>query len=173
MKVFTGDREELRKNLWSLDLGPIIFKAMDSEEGEGWSEEDALQIAEEYRRFLFLTVTSAVVIVPTKRIDTFWHYHILDTKKYAEDTQSLFGFFLHHFPYFGMRGPDDKLALEKAFQESAAIYQTEFGTAYGDKSTDCQPSCSDTGTCNAVSDEPSTEVRPYMRPQQSSLSVIH
>lgn len=36
----------------NLDLEPIIVKAIDSEEGYGWSLELAQQIAEEYRKYL-------------------------------------------------------------------------------------------------------------------------
>jgi hypothetical protein len=40
-------------------------------------------------------------IVPTWEIDQVWHHHILDTHKYAQDCQWLFGYFVHHYPYFG------------------------------------------------------------------------
>lgn len=160
-QLFTGNVEELRNNLWSLDLGPIMFKAMDKEEGEGWSEEEVYLIAEEYRRFLFLSVTSPIAVVPTKTVDKFWHYHILDTLKYAEDTERIFGFFLHHFPYLGMRGEEDKLALDKAFQETASLYQAEFGSPYSaGTGSNCQPSCSGTGTCNAVSIDAASNCQP-------------
>lgn len=159
--LFTGNKEELRNNLWSLDLGPIMFKAIDKEEGEGWSEEEVFLIAEEYRRFLFLSVTSPIGVVPTKAVDKFWHYHILDTMKYAEDTERIFGFFLHHFPYLGMRGEEDKLALDNAFQETAMLYQAEFGSPYSASvGSNCQPSCSATGTCNAVSGNVASNCQP-------------
>ena len=38
-----------------------------------------------------------------------------------------FGKYLHHFPYFGMRGPDDRLALENAFRESVEMFIVHFG----------------------------------------------
>jgi hypothetical protein len=35
---------------------------------------------------------------PEKDVDEYWHTHILDTRKYAEDCQRYFGYFLHHIP---------------------------------------------------------------------------
>jgi hypothetical protein len=37
-------------------------------------------------------------IIPTREIDIVWHFHILDTRKYAFDCKILFGYFLHHRP---------------------------------------------------------------------------
>src|SRR5882672_11748132 len=98
-----------------LDLDCIRLKLMDHEEGHGWSREyaDAMEIA--YRRFLALmTKFPEETIAPTKDIDKFWHGHILDTIKYAEDCEQVFGYFLHHFPYFGMRGEQDAKNLQAA-----------------------------------------------------------
>lgn len=112
----------------ALDLGPIKFKLMDPEEGQGWSREyvESMEIA--YKRFLTLLVKYPDrAIAPTKDIDKFWHGHILDTMKYAEDCQRVFGFFLHHFPYFGMRGEQDAKNLAEAGDAMAALYESEFG----------------------------------------------
>ena len=129
-QMFAGDPEELRAKLWSLDLEPIIFKLMDEEEGEGWTLEQSQMAVEEYRRFLFLTVTSASVIVPTRFVDSVWHTHILDTQKYMDDCQQLFGFYLHHFPYFGKRGAEDQANLQTAFKQAASIYEAAFDQPY-------------------------------------------
>jgi hypothetical protein len=42
------------KSLDNLDLEPIIVKAMDAKEGYGWSFDKAIEVSEEYRRFLAL-----------------------------------------------------------------------------------------------------------------------
>jgi hypothetical protein len=39
----------------------------------------------------------------------------------------MFGYFLHHFPYFGMRGEDDAAALRAASERMHEIYEREFG----------------------------------------------
>ena len=69
----------------------------------------------------------SAAIVPNKIIDVFWHYHILDTMKYPEDCQKVFGYFLHHFPYFGMRSEKDASDLKKAFTETKDMFFVEFG----------------------------------------------
>jgi hypothetical protein len=63
-------------------------------------------------------------------VDTFWHYHILDTLKYAEDCQAVFGYFLHHFPYMGLRGEDDLVAHERVGERMRTLYEDTFGEAY-------------------------------------------
>jgi hypothetical protein len=129
-QLYTGNTNDLKIKIWALDLNAVIFKLLNPDEGEGWTEAQALTAEEEYRKFLYLTVTSEQAIVPTMFVDKFWHAHILDTKKYQDDCSHLFGFFLHHFPYFGLRGDEDKSNLQKAFKAAADIYETAFGSSY-------------------------------------------
>lgn len=100
-------------------------------EGHGWSASQA-NIAEiEYKRFLALKRKYPEKdIVPNSDIDLFWHQHILDTEKYAKDCEAIFGFFLHHFPYFGMNGPQDEQNLIDAFEETKQLYTKNFGIDY-------------------------------------------
>lgn len=116
--------------LSELDLEPMIIKAMDSEEGHGWSFVFACQVAEEYRRFLILCLAYPdEPIVPSKHVDDFWHLHILDTQKYMEDCNQFLGYMLHHFPYFGMRGDEDARNLSNAWQKTLDFYASTFGEA--------------------------------------------
>ena len=111
-----------------LDLEPIIVKAMDDDEGFNWTLEFSQQIAEEYKKYLTLCLDYPYsAIVPAKMIDQFWHLHILDTQKYAEDCQKIFGYFLHHFPYFGMRGQEDADNLQHAWTDTCQKYEMRFG----------------------------------------------
>jgi hypothetical protein len=111
-----------------LDLDPIKLKLMDAEEGQGWSREYADRMEIAYKRYLTLLVKfPQETVAPTKDVDKFWHGHILDTMKYAEDCEQVFGFFLHHFPYFGMRGEDDAANLHAAAANMHALYEREFG----------------------------------------------
>ena len=111
-----------------LNLEPIIIKIMDQDEGKGWSFDYALAISEEYRKYLVLCLQNPdIAVVPSKEVDNFWHYHILDTQKYAEDCQACFGYFLHHFPYFGMRSEQDAKNLQTAGQQTLDLYISEFG----------------------------------------------
>ncbi len=81
----------------ALDLNPIKVKLMHKESGEGWSLEKANAMEVEYRRFLYLMKAFPNdETTPQVDVDTFWHYHILDTMKYAKDCEQAFGYFLHH-----------------------------------------------------------------------------
>jgi hypothetical protein len=68
-----------------------------------------------------------ITISPSRDIDKFWHYHILDTSKYFTDCQNIFGAFLHHFPYLGMRGEKDKSDLIICFENTKQLYFENFG----------------------------------------------
>ncbi|MFO0704812.1 MAG: hypothetical protein U0517_02420 [Candidatus Andersenbacteria bacterium] len=129
-QLIAGSHAECKSRIWLLDLDPIMVKLMDKKEGKGWTLEQALLAVGEYRRFLFLTVTREETIVPTEFVDAVWHAHILDTMKYAKDCEEIFGFFLHHFPYFGMRGEEDQATLQSTFRASAGIYEAAFGQPY-------------------------------------------
>jgi hypothetical protein len=97
-------------------------------EERGWTSEFCEEVESLYRRFLALNARyPGRKICPTGPIDEFWHAHILDTRAYARDCNLVFGEYLHHFPYFGMRGPEDKAALETAFTESIELFIVHFG----------------------------------------------
>jgi hypothetical protein len=122
---------EVRIGLDALDLTMVKLKLMDSEEGLGWTREEAECTEVRYRRFLELVGTYwDQSIVPTKDIDAFWHQHILDTRAYAQDCEQLFGEYLHHFPYFGMNGEEDARDLHSSFARTAALYAANFGEPY-------------------------------------------
>jgi hypothetical protein len=111
-----------------LDLTMIKFKLLRNEEGKLWTPEQVEHMERLYRMFLELHIRYPNrTIVPTKMIDAFWHQHILDTRKYAQDCQVIFGFFLHHFPYFGLRGEDDAANLARTFSETEELFLSEFG----------------------------------------------
>ena len=116
-------------DIGDIDLSMVTLKLMDSEEGEGWSAEHCERIELEYRRYLALSREYPdKPIVPSRLVDKFWHFHILDTQAYAEDCDRAFGYFLHHYPYFGMRGEEDAQALGLAYDDTLALYEVHFGT---------------------------------------------
>lgn len=115
--------------LQELNLEAIVIKVIDKEEGVGWSFNYALKVCDEYRKFLVLCLQNPnIAIVPSTQIDDFWHFHILDTQKYAQDCEQCFGYFLHHFPYFGMRDKQDERNLKSAWEQTKVLYNSEFST---------------------------------------------
>lgn len=114
-----------------LDLGMIKLKLQDKEEGQGWDADQCDETETEYKRFLALKRNYPnKEIVPNGPVDKFWHQHILDTAKYSEDCTDLFGYFLHHYPYFGMNGEQDAKNLVDAFEDTKALYKLHFGENY-------------------------------------------
>lgn len=111
-----------------LDLSNVRTKLADPEEGKGYDRE-GLDLAEsEYRKFLALHLMYPDEdIVPCKIVDDIWHQHILDTAAYRVDCDAIFGRFLDHFPYFGMRDEQDAQDLEDAYEETLARYEAAFG----------------------------------------------
>ena len=119
------------KAIAELDLEPIKVKLMHEESGEGWSLEHANAIEFEYRRFLILMKKFPhEQTAPLMDVDIFWHYHILDTMKYAADCEAVFGYFLHHFPYIGLRGEDDVEAHHRVGERMKELYEATFGEDY-------------------------------------------
>lgn len=115
----------------ALDLDPIKVKLMHKESGEGWTLDQANAVEFEYRRFLYLMKKfPQEQTAPLFDVDTFWHYHILDTMKYAADCEQVFGYFLHHFPYIGLRGEDDVAAHHRVGERMRELYEATFGESY-------------------------------------------
>ena len=110
-----------------VDLSMLEQKLMDREEGDGWTQADTTALRTEYQRyFAMIIVLPNEPLAPSHSIDDYWHAHILDTAAYARDCQLLAGKFIHHFPYFGIRGPDDAAALRAGFELTLALYRVIF-----------------------------------------------
>lgn len=111
-----------------LDLGNVRMKLADTDEGAGLAIDEIDLMEEEYRKFLALQLLHpGADIVPCEIVDEMWHRHILDTAAYREDCDAIFGQFLDHFPYFGMRGEADAKALNDAYAETLERYRAAFG----------------------------------------------
>ncbi|MEL6161824.1 MAG: glycine-rich domain-containing protein-like [Cyanobacteria bacterium J06623_5] len=124
-----ADRDFLAK-LTSIDFGPIAFKLMNPEEGEGWTLERSTKAVEQYRKFLFLVYRyPGERIVPSREVDQVWHTHILDTVKYREDCDLLFEKFMDHWPYFGLKDEAERQELNDAFSHTQQLFETHFGAA--------------------------------------------
>ncbi|CAA0123070.1 Uncharacterised protein [BD1-7 clade bacterium] len=117
----------LEPNVAVLNFDRLKFKYCQSSESS-MSEEQWDMAELEYRRYLSLKCFYPdVSLVPSKAVDELWHAHILDTQAYARDCQQVFGYFLHHFPYFGIHGKEDYNKLVTAFGETIALYEQHFG----------------------------------------------
>ena len=118
------------RKLQDLDWGPIAYKLIYPESGQGWTQEQTKRAISRYIIFLTLKhLYPNVGIVPTQEIDQVWHTHILDTAKYAQECQQVFGYFLHHFPYMGMRGETDRKNWQSAFAQTKSLFAEHFGVS--------------------------------------------
>ena len=123
--------EEVKEYIFNMDMSMIFFKMTDEEcageLGLLWDEEDAAFAINQYRQYLYLIRKYNKNISPTLAIDAVWHNHILDTRKYVQDCQAIFGIYLHHYPYFGSRDDEDREHLEFAFENTKMLFKKEFG----------------------------------------------
>jgi hypothetical protein len=111
-----------------LDLSNVRMKLMDSEEGPGLGQEDLNLMEGEYRKFLAMQLMHpGAVIVPCKIVDEMWHRHILDTAAYRDDCARIFGRFLDHYPYFGMRNEAEAQELFDSYESTLDLYRDAFG----------------------------------------------
>lgn len=125
--------EERISRVDELDLEPIVYKLMHPEpDAAALAMADADRDVELYRCFWKLCVLyPATTIVPTLQIDRVWHAHILDTVQYRVDCERVFGGPLHHFPYAGLRGADDRQAWRADFARTCALFAEHFGVDVG------------------------------------------
>lgn len=139
----------------SIDLEMVKFKML-NEDTLNWNKEQVEDAEIEYKRYLHLTrhfPYPNYSIVPNKIMDTMWHYHILDTRAYMADCERVFGKYLHHFPYFGIRGEEDAQNLRNAFEKTKEYYLLSFGEDLArDRASDCWHDC-ENRCWHACSDE--------------------
>lgn len=153
----TKTQQKPQKGICDINLTAVMMKLMEPvPEGKGWSLDEAENAEKWYRRFLTLChLYPGAPIVPNLPIDTFWHQHILDTRAYAKDCQEVFGYFMHHYPYFGLNG--DAEQRDDAFVDTNALYRTHFGedctTMHRVLAGTTPPSCSNIPTKCGTEDD--------------------
>jgi alpha-ketoglutarate-dependent taurine dioxygenase len=140
-------QKRIDRDIASIDLEMVKMKLRELHEGIGWTAEQVEDAEIEYKRYLHLTrhfPYPNYSIVPNKIMDTMWHYHILDTRAYHRDCERVFGHYLHHFPYFGLRGDDDAQNLHAQFEKTKEYYLQTFGEDMArNKEADCWHDCED------------------------------
>jgi hypothetical protein len=146
---------DLFKTVMELNLDSIKAKLMHAASGEGWSREKADAVEMEYRRFLCLMkLYPTADTSPLVDVDTFWHYHILDTTKYAADCEKVFGYFLHHYPYVGMGGGDDEQFRIDSGERMRELYEATFGEPYPVPAVEAGEQARETAYCGGPWREP-------------------
>lgn len=119
--------EQSKQTPEQLYLGSVVDAVM---EKQHWSRERAEAARDEYVRFLtLLQLKPGFMVIPwltadgQDDLDQFWHQHILDTAKYADDCRALFGKMLHHNPHVKRGSEQEAQAVEK----TQRLYARTFG----------------------------------------------
>lgn len=90
----------------------------------------------EYQRFLSLSQWYAnCLLMPTGVALRLWQAHILDTRAYRADCETLFGRFLDHFPRLGVASAADQRERIAAQQRYQQLYTQHFGALPGQAGT--------------------------------------
>ncbi len=117
-------------NAWNFELA--VEKLIEVKNGE-WDLDRAEAALRNYKRYMAVTkALGGVQLVPNGDIDEIWHMHILDTRAYMKDCNELFGEYMHHFPYFGMLGEENRQQWLEVQSQSESLWQELFCEAlYG------------------------------------------
>ena len=95
----------------------------------GWKTEKVMATESLYKEWLILhkVYGERATMAPSADLDEYWHTHILDTKKYMEDCNMVFGYYLHHYPYFGLTAQETETDLEQGFALTQKLFKKHFG----------------------------------------------
>jgi hypothetical protein len=124
--------EQVLAAIQALDVEPVKVRMMDPVRGEGWTREHADAVEITYKNFLSMLVKHpehAEEIAMSEDTDEFWHTHILQTRKYAEDCQEMFGTYLHHSPHLEEITPEYEASRAASAEKTHQLYAQEFGAA--------------------------------------------
>jgi len=117
----------------ALDLESVKLRVMDAKLGEGWTREYADSIEIAYKTYLTMLVKyqdDAEDILLAEDVDEFWHTHILQTMKYSDDCDAVFGNYLHHAPHIGEITATDHEKRAAQAEKTRGLYEKEFGDAH-------------------------------------------
>jgi hypothetical protein len=129
-RLTTKPEHEVIAAIQALDLEPVKVRMMDAQLGEGWTREYADSIGVAYKTYLTMLVKypdDAEDILLSEDVDEFWHTHILQTRKYMQDCQNMFGNFLHHEPHVGEVTSADVEKRTVQAERTRQLYEREFG----------------------------------------------
>ena len=129
-RLTTKPEHEVIAGIQALDLESVKLRMMDAELGEGWTRHYADSIAVAYKTYLTMLVKypdHAEDILLSEDVDEFWHTHILQTRKYMQDCQNVFGNYLHHEPHVGEVTAADIEKRTVQAEKTRRLYEREFG----------------------------------------------
>lgn len=122
----TRSNPDVLATIVDLDLTGPTKRVATSQSGPHWEQHIAQEMELEYRRFLYLNALyPEMPIAPSPMVDSYWHQHIIDTHRYAEDCQQVLGRFLHHQPCGNGDAEVDRIGRE-AMCATLGLYREHF-----------------------------------------------
>lgn len=92
----------------------------------GWSIDYATRVVSEYKKFLYLAMTSKTSVTPSDEVDQAWHLHMLYTESYWDELcGKVLGREIGHGPTKG--GSSEKIKYNDQYNSALALYKSEFG----------------------------------------------
>src|SRR5262245_503172 len=125
----TPERADLFARIQAFDVDggehALPFAARLAREN-GWSRTYADRVIVEYKRYVFLAVTSGITVCPSEDVDAAWHLHLTYTRSYWKRfCGEVLGRPLHHEPTKG--GPAEAQKHLKMYAATLAAYREAFG----------------------------------------------
>jgi hypothetical protein len=120
------DTTIIHSSIANLDLTLIKRKLLS--EGIFHENQEFVEAEEEYKLFLQLCkLYPQESLGISEKADKFWHYHILDTRKYMQDCDIIFGHYLHHNPNL-LEGSQElyNVAVNTARIKNVELHVTEY-----------------------------------------------
>jgi hypothetical protein len=92
----------------------------------GWTEEYALEVIQEYKKFMFLVAVSGHSVSPSDPVDQVWHLHMIYTRSYWDEfCHGILGVPVHHNPTKG--GREERKKHVNMYDRTAESYLKYFG----------------------------------------------
>ncbi len=118
---------ELRTFPFQPPSAPVTFASRLAREN-GWTDDYARRVVDEYRRFLFLAQIAGHPVSPSEDVDQAWHLHLAYTRNYWDELcGKVLGRPFHHEPAQGHEG--EAARLRKWYNDTLNSYRRIFGEA--------------------------------------------
>ena len=124
-----SEHAELWRRIESFSIGPeqVTLSFCDRlARDNGWSVPFAQRVIAEYKKFVFLAVTTGHPVTPSDAVDQAWHLHLVYTESYwSELCGEVLGTPLHHGPTRG--GTTEGRKFRDWYDATLSSYERVFG----------------------------------------------